>query len=332
MPKPTTRRPSETPLIIDADPFPNGQTKTYREQFPVGGEGYKSLRLTFHHDITIGTGTSPYEKGGLLAVKDITFKTSKNEEPISTPALGLHYFNKLFTGVEPVYDPILAVDGVYDQIIDLPFAMPFLTRQEDTILDTKRYSHLEMKISLGGLADMFATPGDATLQTTLDIALLRSKTCMDPEGWGDPHFLPYIKHYPRFRADTIGYLDIERATDLILFGFFAVAHDLAAWGTEGVAFTGDPADCLDHITWKNSVLPFVDKQKLGWFKNERAQMSNDREFTGMYPHLFTRGGSYKNAFYCGGQTEIKFIIDTILGSPTTPEVDLVIFGARTLRP
>lgn len=326
------RLPHETLNILSLDPFPQGQFKKYREQFPMGKEGYYLLRLTFHHTVVIGTGATPRAKGGYLIVKNVSFVTSKMEEPISSPGMGLYLFNNLFNSIEPVYDPILAADGVYDCVIDLPFALPFLSRKEDTIIDTGRYSHLELQIALGGVADLFETPGTATNTTTIDISLLRSKTCSSKDGKGKPYFLPYIKHMPPFQAATKGYADIESSSDLIIFGFFAMAHDLVTWGTVGTPFTGDPVDVLDDITWRNQVMPFVQRQKLGWFKEERAQLSNNREFTGLYPHIFTREGSFRNAFYTGGQSEIKFEIGTVLGAPTTPQVDLVIFGARTLRP
>jgi len=325
------RLPHETITVLSADPFPQGQMKTYREQFPMGKEGYYLLRLNLKNTVVIGTGADPNALGGYLMLKNISFQTSKMEEPINCPGMGLYLFNHLFNSIEPFYDPILAADGAYETIIDIPFALPFLARQEDTIIDTSRYSHLSLQISLGTVADLFRTPGTATNLTTVDISLLRSKTCMDPDGYGKPYFLPYIKHLPPFQAATKGYCDIESSEDLILFGFFAMAHDLATWGTVGTAFTGVPADVLDDITWRNQVMPFIQRQKLGWFKEERSQLSNNRAFTGLYPHIFTREGSFKNAFYTGGQSEIKFEIATVLGAPTTPQVDLVIFGARTLR-
>jgi len=326
------RLPHETVLVISADPFSQGGVKTYREQFPMGKEGYYILRLSIHNTVVVGTGATPNAKGGYLIIKHLSFRTSKMEEPINCPGMGILLFNQLFNGVEPCYDPILAADGVYTSIIDIPFALPFLSRKEDTILDCGRYSHLELQISLGSVADLFQAPGTATNTTTVDISLLRSKTCMDPNGYGKPFFLPYIKHMPPFQAGTKKYCDIESSEDLILFGFFAAAFDLATWGTVGNAFEGVPADCLDDITWRNQVMPFVQRQKLGWFREERSQLSNNRTFTGMYPHIFTREGSFKNAFYTGGQSEIKFEIASVLGTPTTPQVDLVIFGARTLRP
>lgn len=324
------RLPIETINVVSGDTIAQGQTKTWRDIFPLGGEGYYTLRLILHNTITHGTGTGPRTKGGYLILKNISFRTSKNEEPINIPGMGLYYFNKLFNGVEPVYDNIAAASATYDAIIDIPFAQNYLARKEDTIIDSGRYSHLELQITLGGIADLLGTPGTDTNATTIDIALLRSKTTMDERG--KPFFLPYIKNLPPFQAGTKGYADIESSDDLILFGFYAVAHDLASWGTVGVPFTGDPADCLDQITWRNQVMPFVDKSKLGWFKEERANFSNDRAFTGVYPHVFTREGSFRNAFFTGGQSLLKFEIGSVLGSPTTPQVDLVVFGARTLRP
>jgi len=298
----------------------------------MGKEGYYILRLSIHNTVVVGTGAVPRAQGGYGIVKNISFRTSKMEEPINCPAMALLYFNHLFNGIEPCYDAIAAADAKYTSIIDIPFALPFLSRKEDTILDSARYSHLECQLALGTVADLFGTPGTATNTTTVDISLLRSKTCGDKDGFGKPFFLPYIKTLPPFQAGTKKYCDIESSDDLILFGFFAVAHDLATWGTVGSSFTGVPTDCLDEITFRNQVMPFVQRQKLGWFREERSQFSNNRTFAGVYPHVFTREGSFKNAFYTGGQSEIKFEIATVLGTPTTPQVDLTIFGARTLRP
>ncbi|MBA7491192.1 hypothetical protein ES702_01737 [subsurface metagenome] len=321
------RMPMELVSLILGDTFPANSVKTYSSLFPLGGEGFYKLRLTFRHAIVIGTGATPVVLSEYNAIKSIFLKTNRNEVICQVPAQALYYFNYLFNAVEPIHDAMAAGDATYKAVVDIPFASPFTSRQEDLILDSDRYDSLDLQINMGGLADMFAAPGTAMLATTLDIHLFRSKTCMYPGG--KPIAIPYIKSMPPFDPTARAYIDIESAKDLSLFGLFAVAQS-GATVVAGVPFTGVNIDCLDQITFRDNINEFMNTVNVACFQEERKQLA-ETDVTGIYPYIFAREGTVMNAYVTGGKSEIKFEIGSVIGAPATPQVDTVIFGVRSKR-
>lgn len=325
----TGRLPNETINLFSGEVLSVGQTKTFRDVFPLSGEGYRRLRLTFHNVIGAG-GTVPNDLGSYHFIKAINLRTSRNENPISISGTGLYYLNWLLNGVKPGYTPVIAGAGTYKSVIDIPFTYPFIPRKEDFSLSSGNYNMLELQVQTGIINDFQRTPAAATLATTMDCHLSRNKSGKY-EG-GRPIGMQYIKELAPFQAVAKGYADIEMAEDLILFGFLAVAHDLVTWGTVGNAFEGTPVDCLTDISFEDNIIPWVKTAKLDTFQEERAMLSNDRVMTGVYPYLFAMEGSYKSGLPTGGHTEMKFKIGNgNVGAPTTPQVDLILFGTRELR-
>jgi len=320
------RLPTEFVQVFTGDVFSPG-TKTYSPQFPLSGEGYRKLRLTFYHTVVIGTGATPIVLSEYNIVKNITFRTDRGETTHQIPAQGLYYFNWLFNHCEPVHTAMAAANGIYKAVVDIPFSFPFMARAEDLQLDTGRYNSVELEISLGTIADLFGAPGTATVATTLDVSVIRSKACAFPGG--KPKFLPYIKHLPPFDPTARAYADIESAVDLNLFGFCAVAQ---SGGTvvAGVPFTGVPIDCLDQITFKDNFNDYVKGVNVNAFAEERKQYSLT-DITGLYPFALTQEGSFMNALWTGKKSELKFEIGAVVGAPATPQVDLFIFGMRDLK-
>jgi len=321
------RLPTEFIQLLTADVIQQGQTKTYSNIFPLGGEGYRKLRLTFYHTVVIGTGATPIVLSEYNIIKNISFRTDRNETTHKLPAQGLYYFNWLFNHVEPRHDAMAAASAVYKSVVDIPFSFPFIARAEDLQLDSDRYESVELEVQLGTIADLFGAPGTATNATTLDISLVRSKACMF-EG-GKPKFLPYIKHLPPFDPTARAYADIESAVDLNLFGLFAVAQ---SGGTvvAGVPFTGVNIDCLDLITFRDNLNDFIKGVNINALAEERKQYALT-DLTGLYPFVFTQEGTFMSAYWTGKKSEIKFEIGSVIGAPATPQVDLVIFGMRDLK-
>lgn len=323
------RLPDESINLISADPIQPSQVKTYRTEFPLSGEGWRRLRLTFHHTITAG-GTVPNALGAYLFLKNLSLKTGDGENPVDCPGMGLYLHNFLMHGVEPVYTTVIAGAGTFHSVVDIPFVFPFLARKEDLSIDSGRYNMIELQIQSGSLVDFQRTIGTAALTTTMDMTLFRNKSCWEESG--KPLALPFIKHMAPFQAVTKGYADLESAKDLILFGFHAHAADLVTWGTVGNAYEGTPADCLDDISFYDNLNHWLRLNKLYVFQEERAHYSNNRAFTGVYPWVFSREGSYKSGLPTGDRSEMKFVIGNgNVGAPTTPQVDLVLFGTRSFR-
>ena len=251
----------EAVRLFSGQVIPQGGTYPIRTEFPVGGEVYNTIRLIFHNSVAAG-GTDPVNpiiRGGYNLLRNILFKSARGEEFVVCPGMGLHRFNWMMNGVEPLYDNIAApgidATAVYDTIIDLPFSLRALARKEDLAVHTARYSHLELDLSLGTIADLYTTPGaTAALTTTLDIVLFRNKSGLYASG--EPLAAPYINHYPQYQI-TRGYLDVESAYDLSMLGFIAFAQSMDATAcynpVVGVPYSGVPADMLNWLTFKDNL-------------------------------------------------------------------------------
>jgi len=322
------RLPTEFVSIINGDVLQNNAIRTYSDILPLGREGWHKLRLTFCHTLGAG-GTVPNVLGSYRFIKNIVLRTNRNENIINMPGMALYYLNWIFNGVEPTYTNVIAGAGAFEATIDIPFIFPFLSRSEDLIIDTGRYRSMELEIHTGTGAD-FQRTAPPTVATEIDISVMRSKSAFSSAG--KPHFLPFLKHVAPFQAVTRGYHDVEVADDLALFGFLAVANDLVTWGAIGNAYDGTPIDCLDLISFQDNVQAWVRNLVREVFVEERAHYSNNRAFTGVYPYFLTREGSYRNAYWTGEKSELRFVIGNgNVGTPTTPQVDLILIGMRDMR-
>lgn len=323
----------ETKTLVEGEPLTAGQVKPIRDILPVTEEAWERLRLVFKQTVVIGTGAGPIALGGFNFLKNIILKTSMSEYPFNLPGMGFYYLNLLLQGKKPFYEPILAVDGAYQNTIDLPFSLDFLKFKDDLLLQTRPYSHLELQLTLGALADLYTTPGTATLVPTLDIIVSRSKNPFIPEQEAkakEKRAMIHVKRQAPFDPTLQPYVLLERADDLGLFGFIMIAHEDA---TPGVPFTGTPADILSKITFKDNLMPFLEGAPLGHFKSERYRLmgNSGASLTGIYPYLFTQDGSLFSAYGCAKKSEIRIDIGEVIGTPTDPQVDVLLVGMRTLR-
>lgn len=333
------RLPQEAIRLFAGQVIPQGGTYPIRTEFPVGGEIYNTIRLIFHNSITHVDATNPVVRGGYNIVRNLLFRSSRNEEFIVCPGMGMHRLNWMLNGVEPIYDNIAAVTAVYDTIIDLPFSYRMLARKEDLAVHTARYSHLELDITLGTVADLFTTAGTNTNVTTLDIILMRNKSGMYASG--EPLAAPYIKHYPQYSIIR-GYLDVEAANDLTMLGFLAFVQDMDATAcyvpVHGVPYSGVPVDSVNWFTFRDNLGYYVDHKMMDSFREERAQYgtvdhADIAEAVGLYPYFFAREGSVYNGYWTGEKSEIRLENDpTSLGAEVLdPDIDTLFFGLRTLR-
>lgn len=335
------RLPNEARALISGDAIIYSAVRTYRDIFPLSGEIWHSLRIVHRPIATHTTATNPTVLGAFNLIKNITLRTSKNETIFSCPGLGAYWLNWILNGVEPYH---VANGGVtataYPAIIDIPFSHNYLARKEDLALDSGRYSSIELEIVFGGADSFFGagTEGDAVMSGTLDISLIRNKSGF--EETGKPKALPYVKHLPPY-ALTRGYTDVESAEDLNLFGFFALVQDMAASACYdpkvGLAYSGVPADVMDDITFRDNVISYLNMLKMHWFRQERkhyiaGDFADEARYAGLYPYIFIKEGSIYNGYWTGQKSEIRLENNTTaLGTPTTPQVDVVIWGMREMR-
>lgn len=336
----------EAVRLFSGQVIPQGGTYPIRTEFPVGGEIYNTIRLIFHNSVNAGgtDPTNPVVRGGYNIIRNLIFRSARGEEFIVAPGMAMHQVNWMINGVEPVYDTIAApgidTTEVFDTIIDLPFSHRMLARREDLAVHTARYSHVELDISLGSIADLYTTVGaTAALTTTLDIILFRNKSGLYASG--EPLAAPYIKHYPQYSI-TRGYLDVESAYDLSMMGFIAFVQDMDATScyvpVHGVPYSGVPVDSVNYLTFRDNLQRYVDFKTMDSFREERSQYGTIdhpdlAQGVGIYPYFFAREGSIYNGYWTGEKSEIRLENDPIsLGSETLdPDIDTVFFGLRTLR-
>jgi len=333
------RLPLESISLIQGDAIPNNSVRTYRDVFPLGGEGWHRLRIAVHCTVVHGTASDPTLLGAYNIIRNITLRTSKNEIIVQTPALGLYYLNWMLHHVEPVHDDIAAASAEYTAIIDIPLANPILARREDLVLDSGRYSSIELELTVGNPEQLFGAgaEGSATVAITVDLSLTRGKSCFEKSG--KPIALPYIKHIPPYELIR-GYTDIESAEDLTLFGFYALAQDMAAEAAfdpcAGVPFSGNPEDVMDDVSFRDNVISYLHMLKMDWFRNERGLYSlgdnaDMARLVGLYPYIFVQEGSAFNGYWTGQKSEIRLENNVTPLGGTTNQLDVVIFGMREMR-
>lgn len=338
------RLPDECINLVRGENFAPGQVQTFRNIFPLSGEGWRKLRLSYTY--TLGVSAAPIPLGGFHFVRNITLRTSKGETICQSPGMGLYYLNFLMNGVEPFYTHNVATNH-FEWVIDIPFVFPFLARKDDLTIDSGAYTMVELEIQYGVLNDFDATPATTPSADSLDITLYRNKACFEPDG--KPVATPYIKHLPIWDTDVRQFADIESARDLRLFGFIAVCNHTFTLGA-GVPYaaTAAPADNLDDVSFTDNLNRWVSHVPVEVFQEERAQLSGvitedmglsqaappaaqvtDTRMIGVYPHLFCKEGTYKQALPTGNRTMLRF--ETGVPLAVDQQIDLLLIGQRELR-
>lgn len=159
--------PLWTASVLNVTP---GALNTFINNWPKGPGIYETdlhLQLT----LTVGTATGPITDGILNYIKQITFKgdtkdTFVNQLSARAIVMGPSFIK---SGGITNFDQIAAASGVYDVWIKIYHWDPLEVRPEDTFLDTRLYDQLKLTISLGSMADLFTTPGTASVTATCDI-------------------------------------------------------------------------------------------------------------------------------------------------------------------
>jgi hypothetical protein len=244
--------------------------------------------------------------------------------------------NALLNHAVPFHDRLVAAGATIDAVVDLDFIFPFLKRPEDTILDTYRYSNLELQIATGTVAD-FAPAGAATAAVTLTIEIESTLSALVEDGSGKPYYLPYVSTYPLIHADVQRFWDLESSLDLGLLGFFIYNHDAKC-----VPFCHAAAGSwtLTDVSLRDTVRIWLSRVNVRSFKETLNKLLPYNDYTavigteiptilnGLYPHLFVSNGSINEVYPTGKKSFIRLEFE----NPTaTDEADLCVFGIRTLR-
>ena len=335
--------PFENTQLLVGSPVFNNSIKTYSDIFPVGklgnGETWEKIRLTFYHTIGGVALTFPIADGAYHYIKRVVLENSDGETMVDCPGGGLYWFNYLNDQVAPMHDEITVAPGVYVSILDIPFGMNFLRKPADSYFDSGAYSGLKLTIETGNLADLGVDGQGTTLSVMMDMAIIRTKIGSIDKKETKPLIVPYIKYVgDRSGPGSDRWYDIERASDLALFGFIfaqgttrifpfdytnvATGLHTRVDGVEGVTF----GDNLNPRIIDNMMIPDFQANRLQNFRfNDYALLS---PLVGIYHYLFIRDGSLYGAYPTGGKSEIKLWATILLQAAPA---DLLVFGFRTRR-
>lgn len=341
-----SRFPDEQQTLLTSVALTPGGLYQNNTIWPLDGSGLRNLRLTFHVAVTIGTGTTPDVLGQYKIIKNILLKTSRGEILVSCPALSLFMLSWYRSGIEPTNTPMAASSATYEAVVDIPFTFPWLGRNEDLALELnpQKYTHLDLQIQVGTVADLFATVGTSSVVITMDITLTKNKGPLaqysdgTPSNKGKPIGLPYLVHYPVILPASLPYWNIESANDLAIMGFIMSCYSTFTAGQAYGGVTAVAADNMDLIDWKDSLTMVLNKVSMYHFREERLKLARAISSsasaikvaqTGHYPHIFCKDHSVRNAYFTGGNRNTQLYINNIIAG--TNQCDLFLIGYRRLR-
>jgi hypothetical protein len=333
--------PTERQTCLSAYALTNASTNRIPVQWPLDGTGWLNIRLTFHALIDWTNAVVVDRHAIYNYLKSISLRTSRGEEIlVNVPGRALYHLDSLLDGKPPVHNIIIGADGTYTGVLDIPLCYNFLNRKEDMILDSGRYSNIELIISTGSVLDFLNDAVGETVAVTMDVEVEKTLATLHADNAGKPIAHTYIRTYNQ-QVVTAGFWDLESSLDLGLFGFFA---KLQATGAPG-PFEGAGVDHLTTLTFRDSVRRWLDGVLPWSMQQERHQFitfdpSNiylatpaDTEQVvypqlGIYPHLFVRHGSINEQYACGKKSLIRLEIGD---ATNTDLMDLCVFGFRSLR-
>lgn len=331
--------PTEKVTIAQALPLPGGAVTTVTNIFPLDGTGWTKIRLILHG--AIAAIVAPYAEGAYRWIHAITLRTSRGEVLFNAvPGMALYNLNAYLDHTPPQHDQIVAAgNAAWDAVLDLNFVNSFLSRQEDTIFDSGRYSNLELQITTGTLADLsVAAAVDWTAPgVTMDIEIERTLSALTDDGMSKPYAHNYVSTYPLIHANVQTFWDLESSIDLGLFGFFIHNHDASA-----VPFheTAAGSDTLQGVQLQDSVRTWLSNVRQASFRHERHKLvpydwyqfvvgtSIPTGQIGKYPYLFVKNGSFNEVYPTGKKSLIRLSFANVTA---TDEADLCVFGMRALR-
>lgn len=311
-----------------------GSEITLDNYLPIDGSGWRAIRFILKADLTAGTGAGPVKEGLYHFVKNIYLKTSAGE--VISPGVSgkaLYYFNWLIGNV-PEHDEIAAADGTYYAILELPFTRPYLKRENDLVIDTGRYSLVNLKVLFGTIADLLGTPGTASAVFSLSLEI--EKTMAVAEGRsvfyktgkaqaGYPVAVPYFSQYSTLNLASLKNWDIESSADVGYEGFLILGQSANI-----APFVGTPSDAsITRVAWSDIDKRWVDAPAVS-FREARGKMKDsiyaDTPKTGLLPWVFINEGSIRSLYPSGGVgRNIKLNLDG------TGYADLLVWGVRSLR-
>lgn len=231
--------------LVTAAPLSAGNRAIFSKELPVG-EGWHSLILRFNFAVTIGTGTGPVIDGLYKAIRNLYMRTDRGEILANCPGKFWYFLNLVRFGTPPRSTPLAAASATYSCMVVVPFVDKKTMNPNDTILDTSRYSSMNLELNMGTIADLFTTPGTATVTMTVDIDVIKTRGLLPPEENARPRFhVSYDQRQPVDASVTTS-IDLETSPDLAYKRLYITS---VTDGVAGLPFYGTFADTvLDALT------------------------------------------------------------------------------------
>jgi hypothetical protein len=305
-----------------------GGMVAFDDIFPMGG-GWHQLRIRISHAVTIGTGSGPIAQGELGIIKNIRFVTDLGEVICNLPGRAIYAMNTYKFGAPPRKDAIAAASATYRTTLVIPFTevagMGFM-RPEDTLLDTSRYSSVTCEITLGTIADLFTSPGTASVVSTVDFEVVRTKGLLPakakPIGYVEYDQLPPVD------ASLQTFVLLKRAQDYAIKRLYAAS---VSGGTAGVPWSGTLADDVQDLEYIEDQSGMLIKDRVHQMIQEgnKSYRSLESIITGVAVHDFTQGQSIHEALVTVGKTLLQYRWSNQAGVASGDLVSVMLEGFRT---
>jgi hypothetical protein len=328
MPAPQrTRRDLEIISHLRTFPLNLGAPNILGKDFPLG-EGWYRLIMRFNIVLTVGTASGPISEGELSIIKNIVFRTGAGEFVCNLPGRALWKIAIVKGGTPPRKDAIAAASATYSVDLPLYFTDDRMKRPEDTILDTSRYSALALEITYGTVADLFTTPGTASITANLDLEIERTKGRLPKKAL--PIFHIFYGAQPSQDAFVQTFVEIDRAPDVAYKRFFS--HESTA-GISGGVFTGTTSDAIKNLERIVDQSGDICRDRI----HEQIQNMNKNDYSleaviaGVTVYDFVRDGSVNSALYPGDRSRLQFKWDNKAGVASGSIVSLVHEAVRGLK-
>lgn len=329
MPAPQkTRRDLEIISHLRSFALAMGAPNILGKDFPLG-EGWYRLIMRFNHVVVIGTGTTPISESELTIVKNVVFRTGAGEIVVNLPGRALYKIAVIKGGTLPRKDAMAASSATYTADIPIYFTDDRMKRPEDTILDTSRYSALALEITMGTIADLFTAPGTATVASTLDLEIERTKGRLPKKALPIFHVF-YGAAGPSQDASVSTAIDIDRAPDVAYKRLFAHA---ATAGVAGGVFTGVTSDAIQNLERIVDQSGDIVRDRI----HEQIQNMNKNDYSleavlaGVTAYDFVRDGSINSALYPGDRSRLQYKWDNKAGVVAGYVVSLAHEAVRGLK-
>jgi hypothetical protein len=318
---------TEIKEIFRGQPLTNGSITRFSNQFPLG-EGWYNLSLRFNHTLTVGTGTTPLSENNLRVIRTITLRTDRSEFVCNVVSgRALYRWDQLLRGTAALSTAVAASNGTYSTLINIWFVDPLAQKPEDTILNTSRYSAVTLEVGLGTVSDLLGTVGTASVASTLDCYVERTKGPL-PQKVRPLLFTEYGVRVP-VDPNSTQTIDLERASNLAYKKMMAFACNTTT--VVGVPFSGDASDAIlsDVTIDHDGGRPFETILHSALNARNKQDYSLEAAVVGQDIFDFVRDGSLNSMLYSGDKSRLRFLwANGTLGS--TPQINLSYMGTRPL--